>query len=153
MITNNYFKKLILAFIEHLTMSFRCITLYNPHNSLKKVEGVLIIPRMWIGKLRLSEVMPLTPGVSGEAVLESQVYLRPTQALNHLQLPLLPVTQLLPVNHCCQQTNSLAEISFIVALPWNLLSPFFPYAIICLWKIILRLVRGLTFKKNGSCPL
>lgn len=104
-ITNNYLKKLILAFIEHLTMSFRCITLYNSPNSLEKVEGVLIIPRTWIWKLRLNEVMPFTQGVTGKAVLESQLYLRPTQALHHLRLPLLPVNQLLPVNHCCQQTK------------------------------------------------
>lgn len=69
MIINNYFLKLILAFIEHLlypSYALPCISL----GTAQKVKSVLILPRMQIWKLKLSTVMQY---VSGNAAIETQV--------------------------------------------------------------------------------
>lgn len=69
MITNNYFKKLILAFIEHLlypSYALPCISLVTAH----KVKSVLSLPRMQTWTLKVTMVMQ---DVSGNAAVETQV--------------------------------------------------------------------------------
>lgn len=69
MIINNYFKKLILAFIEHLlypSYALPCVSLVRAH----KVKSVLILPRMQTWTVKESMVMQ---DVSGNAAVETQV--------------------------------------------------------------------------------